>query len=142
MFAVQRIVWRLTGLPMNEDVGSKPFLIVRTLWRLTLDPIYHRFFRRWFQNLSGRIDELRADIRDQDAELRNQTAAVLSHSAAISDYGVELRTHIHGLNTRLDDFAVRLADLDERVRTVIAAHWEQEAIARRIASLEDRIDAS
>ena len=126
---------------MHEDVGSKPFLILRTLWRLTLDPIYDRFFRRWFQLLSGGMDGIRAELRNQDAELRNQAAAVRSHSEAISDYGVELRTHIHGLNVRLDEFGARLSELDECVRTVIAAHWEQEAIARRIAALEDKIEA-
>lgn len=133
MFIIHGTLLRLTRLPMYRTEG-KPFHILRALWRLTLDPIYDRLFRRYFQLLSGGIAEI-------EAELRNQGAALRSHGAAMSDYGVELRTHIHGLNVRLDEFAVRIAELDERVGTVIAAHWEHEAVARRLAALEDRIEA-
>jgi hypothetical protein len=100
--------------------------LLKALWQATFGPIYNRLFRRYYQAMLGELGRV-------EAELRNQNAAVRSHSAAIVDYGVELRTH-------LDQLYGRLAELDERVRIVIASQWEQQAIVRRIAGLEDALE--
>lgn len=88
--------------------------------------MYDRLVRRYVRGLTGRLDRI-------EAEVRNQSAAIRSHSAAIVDFGVELRK-------RLDELHGHLAATDEQMRTVIGAQWDQQAIARRIASLEERLE--
>ncbi len=119
---------------MNETGGGVTFSIARVLWRLTFEPMYRWLFRSHFDAITARLDDVAARLGASDASLRNQ-------SKAMSDYGVELRTHIHGLNLRLNEIDDRVAALEEQVRVMIAGQWEQEAITRRLASLEDRIPA-
>jgi hypothetical protein len=91
---------------------------LRSLWRNTLEPVYRWLFRRYFDAILRDIYELR----------------------------VELHNHIAGINTRQGqvnaDVIARLDELDRHVRTVIAAGWDDEALARRMAALEDRLGQS
>lgn len=137
MNGVIQIVWRMATLGMHQDQAEgtgrgMTFSILRAIWRLTFGPVYRLLFRAHFDAISARLEETAAQLGVFDSSLRNQ-------SATISDYGVELRTHIRGLNGRLDEAMARLAALDEQVRTVLAGHWEEEAIRHRLAALEDRI---
>jgi hypothetical protein len=137
MNGVIQILGRMATLGAHESTPAGPrrgitFSVTRALWRMTLGPVYRLLFRAHFDAIEGRLEEVTAQLRAYDASLRNQ-------SAAMSDYGTELRTHIHGLNVRLDDLAGRVAALDEQVRTVLAGQYEQEAIAHRLAALEDRM---
>jgi hypothetical protein len=139
MKGVIRIVGWVATLGMHQNTGGGrgrgiTFAVLRALWHMTFEPVYRWLFRAHFDAIAGRLEEIAGELSVYDASLRNQ-------SAALSDYGVELRTHVHGLNVRLEELAARVAALDERVRTVIAGQWEQEAIARRMAVLEDRIQA-
>ena len=88
--------------------------------------MYDRLVGKYVRRLTGRLDRI-------EAEVRNQSAATRSHSAAIVDFGVELRK-------KLDDLHGHLATTDEQMRIVIGAQWDQEAIARRIAALEERLE--
>lgn len=139
MNGVIQILGRMATLGVQESTpgGSGrgiAFSVARALWRMTLQPVYRALFRAHFDAIAGRLEESTAQLHAYDASIRNQ-------SAAIADYGTELRTHINGLNVRLDDLAARIAALDEQVRTVLAGQFEQEAIAHRLAALEDRIQA-
>jgi hypothetical protein len=139
MNGVVQTGWCTARFEMHQDaaggIGRRAALaVMKALWHLTFEPVYRRLFRRHFEAIAGRLEEVAAELHVYDSSLRNQ-------SAAISDYGTELRTHVHGLNVRLDSIAARVAALDEQVRTVIAGQWEQEAITRRLASIEDRMPA-
>jgi len=54
------------------------------------------------------------------------------------------RRYFDGINTRQGrvnaEVIAGLADLDRHVRTVIAAGWDDTALSRRMAALEDRLD--
>lgn len=88
---------------------------LRALWRITFAPVYRRLFGRYFE-------------------------AILSEVKAIRE---ELYHDIAGINTRQgqvnSEVLARLDELDQNVRTVIAAGWDDKALARRMAALEDRL---
>jgi hypothetical protein len=145
--------WRMVRPRMDQDAAGgtrrrMTFAILKVLWHLTFEPVYRWLFRTHFEAIAGRLEEVAAELHIYETSLRNQSAAISDQSAAISDqntaisdYGTELRNHIHGLNVRVDDVAARIAALDDQVRTVIAGHWEHEAIVRRLAALEDRMQS-
>jgi hypothetical protein len=89
---------------------------LKALWRLTFEPIYRRLFRRYFEAILREVQANRADLYN----------------------------HIDGINTRQGrvnaEVIAGLADLDRHVRTVIAAGWDDTALSRRMAALEDRLD--
>ena len=89
---------------------------LKTLWAITFKPIYTRLFRRFFDATINRLNTTLGEL----ATLRR-----------------ELHNHVHGINVRLDELNARVADLDQQVHTVIAARWDETAMARRMAALED-----
>ena len=63
-----------------------------------------------------------------DALFRRYFDATISRLNTV----LEMRTELDKMNARLDQ-------LDAHVRTVIAARWDEGALARRLAMLEDRL---
>jgi chromosome segregation ATPase len=90
------------------------------------------FLRPQFEALTQRLDTLLARTYDMDRELHN---------------------HVHGLNRRLDGLNRHLASIEERLteidmRTtelhrqtgeIVATRWDEAAMGRRIAALEDHL---
>jgi hypothetical protein len=84
---------------MRNDNGPSSG-ILRTLWRVTLEPVYNRLIKRYFDATIGRLTTLIGDI------------------ARIS---------------------ARLDELDAHIHALLEAGWEEKALARRMAMLEDRL---
>jgi hypothetical protein len=82
--------------------------ILKSLWRLTLEPVYKALFKRFFE-------------------------AILSRLNRILDEQLATREDVRRINARLDE-------LDVHVRNVIASRWEDAAIARRLAMIEERLE--
>jgi hypothetical protein len=82
--------------------------LLQAAWRLVIEPIYDRLFRRYFQ-------------------------ASISRLNTTIDY-------VSGIQAELAEVHARLDELDAHVRTVVAARWENAALARRIAMLEEQLD--
>lgn len=61
------------------------------------------------------------------------------------DMDTELRNHIHGINLRLIEILERLDAMDQRLERLeqgsksLSAHWDEAAVSRRVAALEDRL---
>lgn len=62
------------------------------------------------------------------------------------DMEQQLHGHVHGINGQLVEIASRLdaiehhtKELERSSRTAVAGQWDETAIARRIAALEDRL---
>jgi hypothetical protein len=90
---------------------------LKTVWKLTLGPVYERLFRRYFDATVSRLDTVIAQG---------------------SDISSTMWHHIHGLNLRLDELNARVADLEAHVSAAAAARWDETAVIRRLALLEDR----
>jgi hypothetical protein len=93
--------------------------LLKALWAITFQPVYTRLFRRFF-----------------DAMISRETTA-LSELAGVRQ---DLHNHVHGLNVRLDALNARVADLDQQTRVMIAARWDDLALTRRMAALEERVE--
>jgi hypothetical protein len=111
--------------------------LLRALWRVTLRPVYDRLFGTYFQISIGQLHELRgefgllrSEVRDLQVELHNHISGINERQGAVNADVVE----------RLADLARRVEALDSHVRDVAAARWDLSALARRMASLEDRIE--
>jgi hypothetical protein len=95
--------------------------IVKALWRISLGPVYTRLFRRFFVAMISRQN------------------ATLGEFAAVRH---ELHNYVHGINLRLDELNAGVSNLDQQTRVLIAARWDHDAMTRRMAALEDRVQGN
>lgn len=89
---------------------------LRSLWHMTVEPVYRRLFRRYFDAIIRDVWELRQELYNHIAGINERQGAV---------------------NTEV---LARLEELDRHVRTVVAGGWDTTALARRMAALEDRFE--
>jgi hypothetical protein len=85
--------------------------LVRRIWRVTGESLYHRLFRRYYVATIERLNLLLAEVGG-------------------------LRVEVRTLRDRLEEH------LETETRTATAEEWDRMAVARRLASLEDRLDAN
>jgi hypothetical protein len=85
---------------------------LKVLWRTTFEPVYRRLFQRYYVVTLREVKEMRWEL--------------YNHITRQGEVNAEVIAHLH--------------ELDRHVRTVIAAGWDDTALARRMASLEDRIE--
>jgi hypothetical protein len=95
--------------------------ILKTGWKLSFGPIYQSLFRRYFQAMLSRQDTALGELGALKAQIQALNAAVVNEVAR----GEALR--------------VQVATLDLQVRNALAARWDDAALGRRLAGLEDRM---
>lgn len=103
----------------NQTIGS----ILKPLWDITFGPAYERLFRRFFEATLSRLNTIGDDVSGLRTQLRS--------------YGHELHGYGHGTNLRLDALNERVAELEAQVSQFKADKWDEVAVARRVAALED-----
>ena len=61
------------------------------------------------------------------------------------DMDTQLQSHVHGVNLRLIEILERLDVIEGRLKELeqgsksLATHWDEAAMARRLAALEDQL---
>lgn len=106
---------------MSPTTSEIKELMLR-IWRATLGPVYWLLLGRRFARLEGGQRQISA----------------------------ELHNHIHGINVRQGDvnrevierlaaIDVRLAALERYTHGVVAANRDRDAVARRLARIEDEL---
>lgn len=104
-------------------------------WQRTVGPVYERLFRRFFDAAINRLNSLLA----QTAALQTEVGAVRAELGAVRAEIDRLRADIDRLTHLIVQDASERRDLEEQMRGVLSARWDDIALARRLAALEDRI---
>jgi hypothetical protein len=99
---------------MPRQIAQAAAWPVRALWRITGKPIYQRLVRVYFVAIINRLNSTLGELTNARAEL------------------VLIRAEISETRARQDE-------LDRHIRNVVATYWDTTALARRLATLEDRM---
>lgn len=95
--------------------------VLEHFWKFTLAPIYQSLFRRWFQAIVSRQDTTLGELGRLQAQIQALRQAVESEVA------------------RSEALRLQVAELDLQVRNALAARWDEAALTRRMAALEDSL---
>lgn len=97
--------------------------LLTSMWKLTGAPVHERLFRRYFQAILGRQDTTLAQLGLVQIQVQ------------------ELRRACESEVARVEALRLGVSELDVQVRNALAARWNDAALARRMAALEDRLRA-
>lgn len=97
--------------------------LLTSVWKLTGSPVHERLFRRYF----------RATLSRQDT--------TLAQLGLVQIQVQELRRACESEVARVEALRLSVSELDVQVRSALAARWDDAALARRMAALEDRLRA-
>jgi uncharacterized coiled-coil DUF342 family protein len=92
--------------------------------------IYQRAFVERIQAIASRLDTLIGEfrtLRQESAQVRFEVQALAQEIRALADEVAQVRD--------------RQTSLERHVETVIASGWDTTALARRLVTLEDRLES-
>jgi BMFP domain-containing protein YqiC len=98
--------------------------LLTIVWRRTFEPVHRRLFRRYFQAIINRQNMTLGQLGELQAHVQDLRRAVDAEAA------------------RAEALRLQVRDLDVQVRNALAARWEDAALSRRMAALEDRLRAA
>jgi hypothetical protein len=108
----------------------------RRMVRRILRPIFYRQVEL-FQELSAELDHQSEARKQQQMELDRSRKALNDGRQELSCHREELKGH----HAELDRHRAELERLIERQDRVEALYWDHVALTRRLAALEDRVEA-
>jgi hypothetical protein len=111
----------------GKGVKGRVTTLARRLLRKLLLPI----FRRQVESLA--VVHRRLDGADRDLEVLDTRTALLNNKLDL------LNTKLDALNVKLDSLKGHQDEIRSEFDTVLALHWDHIAVARRLATLEDRL---
>jgi len=100
--------------------------------------LYRRAFVDRIQALATRSDTLIGEVRG----LRQEIAQLGFELSAMRAELDEARSQVDGLSTEVRSVGDRQESLERHVETVIAGGWDTTALARRLATIEDRMEGA
>jgi predicted nuclease with TOPRIM domain len=121
----------------TEPRGARRLIIpFRRLLRRILRPI---FFRQadLFQELGTDLDRLNEDRKRYQTDLDRSVKERAGCRQELSSHDAELKAH----QAEIDRHRVELERLAERQDRAEALYWDHVALTRRLAALEDQVEA-